>query len=73
VVRDPQRSQLERTSELRPVISTHVAVGEHVWPIELTLTNRDEMGFSHAARAPGHPRTLSGDGGRSISSEPQAP
>ena len=31
--------------ELRPVISTHVAVGEHVWPIELTLTNRDEMGF----------------------------
>jgi hypothetical protein len=31
--------------ELRPVIATHVAVGEHAWPIELTLTNRDEMGF----------------------------
>jgi len=31
--------------ELRPVITTRVAVGEHVWPIELTLTNRDEMGF----------------------------
>jgi hypothetical protein len=31
--------------ELRPVINTHIAVGEHVWPIELTLTNRDEMGF----------------------------
>jgi hypothetical protein len=31
--------------ELRPVIETHVGVGEHVWPIELTLTKRDEMGF----------------------------
>jgi hypothetical protein len=31
--------------ELRPVITTRVGVGEHVWPIELTLTNRDEMGF----------------------------
>jgi len=31
--------------ELRPVIATRIAVGEHVWPIELTLTNRDQMGF----------------------------
>jgi hypothetical protein len=31
--------------ELRPVIHTRIAVGELVWPIELTLTNRDEMGF----------------------------
>jgi hypothetical protein len=29
----------------RPVISTLVAIGEHQWPIELTLTNRDVMGF----------------------------
>jgi hypothetical protein len=31
--------------ELRPVIETRIAIGEQVWPIELTLTNRDEMGF----------------------------
>lgn len=32
-------------SELRPVIETPVQVGNAVWAIELTLTNRDEMGF----------------------------
>ncbi|MFZ4641525.1 MAG: ATP-dependent zinc protease [Nodosilinea sp.] len=32
-------------AELRPVIVTAVQVGTMVWPIELTLTNRDEMGF----------------------------
>jgi hypothetical protein len=31
--------------ELRPVIATRISVGEHSWPIELTLTNRDQMGF----------------------------
>lgn len=31
--------------ELRPVIETTVQVGHHRWPIELTLTNRDVMGF----------------------------
>lgn len=31
--------------EKRPVISTDLTVGEETWPIELTLTNRDEMGF----------------------------
>ncbi|WP_347239338.1 RimK/LysX family protein [Phormidium sp. FACHB-1136] len=31
--------------ELRPVIQTPVQVGGHIWPIELTLTNRDVMGF----------------------------
>ncbi len=31
--------------ELRPVIETLVQVGGVVWAIELTLTNRDEMGF----------------------------
>jgi hypothetical protein len=31
--------------ELRPVIYTTVALGGSTWIIELTLTNRDEMGF----------------------------
>jgi hypothetical protein len=31
--------------QLRPVIETSVQVGNQVWPIELTLTNRDAMGF----------------------------
>ncbi|MEL6353936.1 MAG: ATP-dependent zinc protease [Cyanobacteria bacterium J06627_28] len=32
-------------TEKRPVIRTTVTAGEYQWPIELTLTNRDEMGF----------------------------
>lgn len=32
-------------SSLRPVISTDAILGELSWKIELTLTNRDEMGF----------------------------
>jgi hypothetical protein len=32
-------------AEMRPVIETLVQVGQAVWAIELTLTNRDEMGF----------------------------
>lgn len=31
--------------EKRPVIRTILALGEHRWPIDLTLTNRDSMGF----------------------------
>jgi hypothetical protein len=31
--------------QLRPVITTAVQVGHQIWPIELTLTNRDDMGF----------------------------
>jgi hypothetical protein len=31
--------------ELRPVIETLVRLGSEEWPIELTLTRRDEMGF----------------------------
>ena len=30
---------------VRPVIVTHVRLLGHVWPIELTLANRDTMGF----------------------------
>lgn len=32
-------------AQLRPVIQTQVALGEQAWPIELTLTSRDQMGF----------------------------
>ena len=32
-------------SQLRPVIRTPVRLGEHRWEIELTLTDRDVMGF----------------------------
>lgn len=32
-------------AELRFVISTDIKIGESVWPIELTLTDRDEMSF----------------------------
>ncbi|MEA5470663.1 ATP-dependent zinc protease [Spirulina sp. 06S082] len=32
-------------SQLRPVIQTVVELGGQRWAIELTLTNRDEMGF----------------------------
>lgn len=31
--------------ELRPVIQTTLSLGQFEWPIELTLTNRDMMGF----------------------------
>ena len=31
--------------ELRPVITTEVEIGADRWPIEITLTRRDEMGF----------------------------
>lgn len=31
--------------EKRPVVLTTVSMGEIVWPIEVTLTNRDVMGF----------------------------
>ena len=32
-------------SEERPVVTTRVSLGEMNWQIELTLTQRDEMGF----------------------------
>lgn len=38
------RSSGGRTT-LRPVIHTPVALGGSVWPIEITLVNRDVMGF----------------------------
>lgn len=32
-------------AEMRPVVETIVSTINHQWPIELTLTNRDVMGF----------------------------
>jgi hypothetical protein len=32
-------------ASLRPVIKTNIALGSEVWPIEITLVNRDPMGF----------------------------
>ncbi len=32
-------------AQLRPVIQTMINLGQEHWPIELTLTNRDVMGF----------------------------
>lgn len=32
-------------SELRPVIVTRAQIGKVTWPIEVTLTSRDDMGF----------------------------
>jgi len=32
-------------AQLRPVVETVVELGERTWSIELTLTNRDVMGF----------------------------
>ena len=33
------------TVQYRPVIGTYAVMGNQQWPIELTLTNRDVMGF----------------------------
>lgn len=32
-------------ASLRPVIRTQVRLGDDLWPIEITLVNRDPMGF----------------------------
>ena len=32
-------------TELRPVVETHIELLGHRWPIEITLTRRDAMGF----------------------------
>ncbi len=38
------RSSMGHAS-LRPVIRTHISLGGDTWPVEITLVNRDPMGF----------------------------
>jgi len=51
--------------ELRPVIETTVTIGRHVWKIELTLTNRDQMGFRMLLGRQAIRQRFVVDGGRS--------
>ena len=45
VVDERQVTSSSGHRSLRPVVSTRVRLAGRTWPIELTLTNRDEMGF----------------------------
>lgn len=44
VARRKVKSSLGHTT-VRPVITTLIKVGEEAWPVEVTLVNRDPMGF----------------------------
>lgn len=59
------RSSSGRVS-LRPVIKTRIRLLGVVWPIELTLANRDEMGFRMLLGRQAFRRRFLVDGGRSF-------
>lgn len=60
-------------SELRPTIVTDVALAAERWPIEITLTSRDEMGFRMLlGRAALRPLFVV-DPGRSYLGQPRRP
>lgn len=52
--------------ELRPVIRTQLDLAGDVWPIELTLTNRDAMGFRMLLGREAFRRRVWVDAGRSF-------
>jgi hypothetical protein len=52
-------------STLRPVILTHVELLGVTWPVELTLANRDEMGFRMLLGRQAFRRRFLVDGGKS--------
>jgi len=51
---------------MRPVIVTHVELLGEFWPVELTLANRDEMGFRMLLGREAFRRRFLVDGGRSF-------
>lgn len=65
--------------ERRPVVRTKAQLGDHSWPIELTLTSRDEMGFRMLlGRAAVRGRFLVNPGrsyvlGRPVDADPKGP
>ena len=59
--------------ELRPVIETTVSIGGRSWPIELTLTRRDAMGFRMLLGRQALKRRALVDPGRSFRAEKARP
>ena len=57
----------------RPVIRTHLGLGEDRWPVEVTLTNRDEMGFRMLLGRAAIRRRYVVDPGRSYLASKRAP
>ncbi|MBD2577088.1 RimK/LysX family protein [Oscillatoria sp. FACHB-1406] len=53
-------------TQMRPVIQTTIGLGERRWAIELTLTNRDAMGFRMLLGRQGIRRQFWVDAGRSF-------
>ena len=66
------RSSNGETQE-RPVILTTVALGDHRWPIELTLTARPQMGFCMLLGRTALRRHALVDPGRSYLASPRPP
>jgi hypothetical protein len=51
--------------ELRPVIKTTIQLGQFSWPLEITLTNRDDMRFRFLLARIGIPKNFLINVGRS--------
>jgi len=59
--------------QYRPVIAAVVRSGSHAWPIELTLTNRDAMGFRMLLGRQAIRHRFVVDAGRSYLAGPRPP
>ena len=60
-------------SERRPIILTRLTLGERTWPIELSLTRRDNMGFRMLLGRQALSRRVLVDTGRSFLVTPDIP